>query len=322
MRRGATVLTSILTALTVLTIQGGLSAAELKGTGSLEVRLVPGDFVIPNAARHPGLGYQGASPYYDLLLQVIYFVNRSDGPLTIEGGEIELLADGAVLQTTALSMTEVARVQRQAAALASTGFDIALMVLYDAGAQLPEGVSFSATPELAPNTAGLVDDYYLIARGLPDQVRVTVRASDGAGEEVVGVSSVPVRQHESPNDYILPVEPGFWFLKSYPGLEGHHRWTAATAYGWDITMVDSRGSWAEGEASAWRTGSVGSWKRWHAYGKKVLAAADGVVVKAYDEVEFPLTVWNRKPGESVADYRERLDPKQKCLAPFSARLAG
>jgi hypothetical protein len=281
--------------------------------GDLEVRLVPGDFVIPHAARHPGLGYQGASPYYDLVLQAIYFINRGDGTLTIEGGEIELLAGGAVLQTTALSMTEIERVQKQAAALSEMELDIVLTVLYDAGAALPEGTSFSPTPELAPKTAGLVDDYYLIVRSPPDQVRVTVRARDEAGNEVRGGASLPVRQYETVNDYILPVEAGTWFLKAYPGLEGHHRWTGLTEYGWDITMVDSRGAWAEGEVDAWRTGSVGSWDQWYAYGKKVLAAADGVVIKVYDDVEFPLAVWNRRHDESIEDYRNRIDQQQMQL---------
>ena len=293
--------------------QGEGDPQEAGNPGGLEVRLVPDEFLIPNTARHVGLGYQGASSYYDVVLQVIYFINRSEGPLAVEGGEIELLAEGEVLQTTAISMLEVGRVQAQAAAIAGMGFEIALTVLYDAGDALPEGVTLSATPNLAPNTAGLVDDYYLVVRSLPDEVRVTIRARDAAGNEVLGVASQPVRPYETKNDYILPVEAGEWFLTAYPGLEGHHRWSVLTEHAWDITMVDSRGSWAKGETGAWRGGTVPEWEGWHAYDKKVLAAADGVVVKVYDQVEFPLELWNRQEGESLADYRGRLDQQQMQL---------
>jgi murein DD-endopeptidase MepM/ murein hydrolase activator NlpD len=100
---------------------------------------------------------------------------------------------------------------------------------------------------------------------------------------------------------------------SYPGLNGHHRWTAATEHGLDITMVDSRGSWARGNVDDWRSGRVPRWEDWYAYNKKVLAAAGGVVVKVVGDVEFPLDFWNRRDGESLADYRNRIGERQMEL---------
>jgi len=78
-------------------------------------------------------------------------------------------------------------------------------------------------------------------------------------------------------------------------------------------MVDSRGSWARGDAADWRTGRVPRWEDWYAYDKKVLAAASGVVVKVVDDVEFPLEFWNRRDGESLADYRRRIGQRQMEL---------
>lgn len=280
---------------------------------ALEVRIAPGSFLIANRARQVGLGYEGLSPYYDLVVQAIYFVNRGASPLTLEEARIDVLAQGEVLQATTISMDEIARAQAKAAAIANMNFPVALDIYYSASLMMPEGIVFAATKTLAPATAAVVDDNYLIVRSLPEEVRVTARAVNEAGEAISGVGSIPVRQYESHNDFILPVEPGEWFILAYPGLEGHHRWAAATEHAYDITRVDARGSWAEGAASDWRTGRVAEWERWYAYGKKVLAAADGVVLKVVDDVEFPLDFWNRQEGESLEDYRRRIGAKQMEL---------
>jgi len=295
----------------------GLAAAapfaDAEGQAALEIRIAPAEYLIANEARVTGLGYEGTSPYYDLVLQTILFINRGDGPLTIEGGSIALLREGAVLQQTAISTAELVRAQRMAAAIAKMGFQAGLDVQYSAGSLLPDGISLAPSLTLAAGTAGLVDDYYLVARSLPDKVRVTASARNAAGELVTGETTLPVRSYEPKNSYLFPLEAGDWFVVSFPGLKGHHRWTAATEHGIDITMVDSRGSWARGEADAWRTGRVPRWEDWYAYGKQVLAAADGVVIKVVDDVEFPLAFWNRRDGESVADYRRRIGQRQMEL---------
>jgi len=192
-------------------------------------------------------------------------------------------------------------------------FPVALDIYYSATATLPEGVGFSPELRLEKNTAGLVDDAYLVVRSLPDRVRVTAAARKESGDLVKAETSLPVREYRPANTYILPVEPGEWFILSFPGIKGHHRWTAATEHALDITMVDSRGSWARGEAAAWRTGKVPNWEDWYAYNKKVLAAADGVVIKVVDNVEFPLDFWNCGENESQEEYQARIGRKQMEL---------
>ena len=295
-----------------LLITGAFSPATASESG-IEVRIVPGEHLIAQEARAIGVGYQGTSPYYDFVIQSIYFLNTSEATLTLEGGSIELLAEDAILQRTVISTDEMLRVQGRAAAIQKMGFAIALDVDYQTGSTLPEGFTLSSTLTLEPGTAGLVDDYYQILRSLPDQARVTVWARDESGEQVTGVTTIPVRVYEARNTYAFPLEPGEWFVLAFPGLHSHHRWTAATEHGYDITMVDSRGSWARGHVADWRTGKVPRWEDWYAYNKKVLAAADGVVVKVVADVEFPLEVWNRREGESLDDYRERIGQRQMEL---------
>ena len=303
-------------ALAVLALVGATGPAISQHeteVSALELRLVPAEPLFVNRARHVGLGYDGTSPYYDLILQAIFFVNRSDGPLMLKAGTIDVLAGDTLLQQTSISMAEVERAQAKASAIAGMGFDVALDVLYSASSVVPEGFSFSPSPTLPGGSVGLVDDYYLIVRSLPDRVRVKVQARDAAGSLVRAAETIAVEVYESPNDYILPVEPGEWYLQAFPGLRGHHRWTAATEHAYDITKVDSRGSWAKGDVSDWRTGRVPRWTEWYAYDKKVLAAADGTVVKVVSDVEFPLDFWNRRDAESLEEYRGRLNQKQMEL---------
>jgi len=288
----------------------GLAKSE---ASDLEIRVSPRDHLIAHEARAVGLGYEGTSPYYDLVIQAIYFINRSNGKLTLEGGTIELLSDEAVLQQTAISTAEMLRTQAKAAAIAKMNFPGALEVDYQASSNLPEGFAFSPTLMLDERTTGLVDDYYLSVRSCPDQVRITARARNETGAEITGVATIPVRAYESKNTYVLPLEPGEWFVLAFPCLNSHHRWTAATEHGFDITMVDSRGSWARGDIADWRTGKVARWEDWYAYNKKVLAAADGIVVKVVNNVEFPLEFWNRREGESLEEYRQRIGQKQMEL---------
>jgi murein DD-endopeptidase MepM/ murein hydrolase activator NlpD len=192
-------------------------------------------------------------------------------------------------------------------------FPGALDVEYSAKSLVPEGFTFSPTLVLAPRSVGLVDDYYLTVRSRPDQLRITARGRDDAGVEYTGILTVPIRTYQSRNSYAWPLEPGEWFVLAFPGLHSHHRWTATTEHAFDITMVDSRGSWARGGAADWRTGNVARWEDWYAYNKKVLAAAAGVVVKVVDDVEFPLAFWNRRAGETLEAYRERIGQRQMEL---------
>lgn len=278
-----------------------------------EIRVSPAGFLIPHEARSPGLGYDGVSPYYELALQAVLFVNRGREPVTIEAAHVDLRRGDVLLQRSAIAVAELDRTQRKAAAVASMGFSVGMDVLFAAASLIPSGVTIAPTRTLAPGTAGLVDDIYLVVRALPDTATVTVRGRTASGQEVSASASIPVRRHQSRNTYTFPLEPGNWYILGYPGIKGHHWWTAATEHAMDITMVDTRGSWARGDDAAWREGRVPRWEDWYAYGKQVLAAADGVVEKVVNHVEFPLSEWNQRAGETNDAYHERIGARQMEL---------
>ncbi|HEX4936981.1 MAG TPA: M23 family metallopeptidase [Gemmatimonadaceae bacterium] len=295
-----------------------LSAALLAPSGvaaqqPFEIRIAPGGSLIPQEARSPGLGYDGTSPYYELIVQAILFVNRGGEPVTVDGARIDLRRGGASLQLTEIAPAEMERAQGTATAITKEGFATGMEVLFAARALIPPGVTIAPTRTLAPGSAGLVDDTYLVVRALPDTATITVRGRTASGRAVTGRASFPVRRHASRNAYAFPLEAGHWFVLGYPGIKGHHWWTTATEHGMDITMVDARGSWAAGPDAAWREGSVPRWEDWYAYGKRVLAAADGIVEKVVSDVAFPLDVWNRRAGESPDAYHERIGARQMEL---------
>jgi murein DD-endopeptidase MepM/ murein hydrolase activator NlpD len=298
----------------MLILPSGLAAqAQESGGPVLEILVAPADFLIPNLAKPVGVGYDGVTPYYDLVLQTIFFVNRGDETLRVEGGWIEVLRDGEVVQTVAIDPAEIDRAQAMASQYGQFGFEAGLDVQYSASIVTGIGVTLASSRTLEPNSAAVVDDYYLAMRGLPDAVRITASASTDGGRSVRASHTVPVKSYRTHNDYILPVEAGSWLIKSFPGVKGHHRWTAATEHAYDITIVDPRGSWAKGDVGDWREGLVPRWEDWYAYGKQVLAAADGVVFAVEKDVEFPLDVWGRKQAEGFDAYRARIEGLQMRL---------
>jgi len=276
---------------------------------SLTVRFAPADYVYAQKVKRPGLGYRGVSPYYDLMLQSVAFVNSSPRAVTLEGGVIEILRGGDVVQSQMIDPADIENDLALIAQLRGMEFDSALDVLLSAG-ELLNGVEVSSTLELKPNSAAVASQFYFVLRGLPDSVRVRIHGKDDRGDRVEGGATLAVRQFESKNEYRFPLEAGAWYVTSYPDVKGHHRWTPSTEFALDIVMLDSRGSIYSGNAPQY---SVKSWDQFYGYNKKVLAAADGKVVKVVDTVEFPLDVWRRQDGESRADYEQRAGQMQMKL---------
>lgn len=298
-----------------LVVLGGLQAcnafaSDHKPEFEVKVSAQKGGLIV-NQARAQGMGYFGANPYYDLMLQSIFFVNNGDRPLTLTSGTIELYAEGKLLQSTPLSLEAVAHTRKMVKAFRE--IPNFAKVLFATSQGLPQGITLSVSPEIAKGTAEVVDDYYLLTRDLPDEVRVTAIAKNSEGEDVRAVQSVPVREHVSKNSYIFPLEADEWYINAAPDITSHHRWTGMTEFAMDIIKVDDRGSWSKGKADNWFKGVVNEWEDFYGYNKKVLAVADGEVVKVADDVEFPLSTWARQDGESHGDYARRINHLQTKL---------
>ncbi|MEE8467560.1 MAG: M23 family metallopeptidase, partial [Planctomycetota bacterium] len=278
----------------------------------LELRVAPEGFVIASEVKPVGLGYQGTTGYYDMVVQAIGFVNTVDVALTLEEVWIDVLREGKLMQRQAVELGEVARATGTAATLQGAKNVAALEVLYSYSNLSPENRRITPHLAIEPDTMALVDDVYIVTRGKPDTLRVTVIAHDADGIQVKSVGVLQVKEFELQNEYIFPVEAGHWFVLAFPGLRGHHRWSTVSEHAIDITQVDPRGAWATGEPHAWHEGLTSRWSDWHAYGKHVLAAADGKVVEAWGGDEFPLEIWGRREDEGMSAYSARIGQLQSA----------
>lgn len=306
---------AFLKALVCALVMSGFTAVGSRASdqnSDFEVRIsAPKGGLIVNQARAPGMGYFGTTPYYDLMLHSIFFINRGEETLTLKSGIIEVFANGRLLQSTPLSMAALANSQNMIVATSELANFTDIMFFTSQG--LPDGITLSPTPEFTSSTATAIDDRYLLIAELPDKIKVTAVAIDRNGVERRAVGSVRVRDYKSENSYILPVEEGEWFISASPGILSHHRWTGMTEFALDIIKIDDRGSWSSGKADNWRTGVVPRWEDFYGYDKKVLAVADGEVVKIAEDNEFPLSEWARQEGESFPDYSARKNRKQMEL---------
>ena len=84
----------------------------------------------------------------------------------------------------------------------------------------------------------------------------------------------------------------------FPGIRSHHRWNWTTEYAYDITMVDGRGELHAGDGR--------SWADWYAYGKRVLAAADGRVKTVLADQVQVLSEMVRREDETPAEHTQRV----------------
>ncbi len=107
------------------------------------------------------------------------------------------------------------------------------------------------------------------------------------------------------NEYIFPLETDHWYVLANIDPGGHHRFTQTTEFALDATIVDGTGSPYRGDGR--------KWEDWYAFGKRVLAAADGEVARVVDGTDFPIEALSRAAEETWPAYLERIDQRQLSL---------
>jgi murein DD-endopeptidase MepM/ murein hydrolase activator NlpD len=300
---------SRMTAALVACLAGGCGAGQVPGAGGekdgpgrLEVRLSQGDFLHAGEARRPGSGYEGVASYHEMVLQNLAVVNVGAVPLRFEEAWIEALRGGRVVQRSRLDEDEIRATLRTYRAYAGMNLATGLDVVFNAGKIMRPGEQASEDLELAPREALVLSDSVVVTRGAPDRLRVVAHATDPQGREVTAAATLVVRAEVAKNEYSFPLEPGSWYVYSYPGIASHHRFTQATEFAIDITLSDAEGRRFRGDGLAWTD--------WYAYGKKVLAAADGKVVRVVSDSDLDPKVEGRQPGEALEAYWERIGERQ------------
>ncbi|MEE9295351.1 MAG: M23 family metallopeptidase, partial [Phycisphaerae bacterium] len=277
-------------ALFVVFVAASLFRTALLAGQSLEIRVAPSDVIYTNQNnRRTGI--------YDIMVQTISVINNSDRSVTLEEILIEVVEEGDVILTDRLLAKNYEPVWKAFYPYYSNPetqkSDNSLVLFSEV---LPEGVTVSPTLTLGPNTAILVRNRLLALSGylLPDTVRVSATLADAAGKLETAETSLPVVRYEARNEFIFPLR-GRWYVSSSSSIRSHHRARPAHEFALDLMKI------GEGGRSFRTDGS--SPEDYYAFGKDVLAIADGTVIAAEKEIaetEMP------KTGEARGDFARRV----------------
>lgn len=279
-----------------------LSAAE---EGALAVRFSQGDHLYAGDARSPGRGYEGNVVFKDLLLHNVALVNVGAEEITLQKVWVELSRGGTPMETVFVDLEEALLTGELFRQFEEQHFKVGADVVFGARNILEPGETVSPDLSLSPREGILISDNYFTVKGSPDRLAVVALARSAAGREVRARGEIEVRTEKARNEYIFPLETDHWYVLANIDPGGHHRFTQATEFALDATIVDGTGSPYRGDGR--------KWEDWYAFGKKVLAAADGEVVRVVDNTDFPIETLSRGPEETWPAYLERMDERQMGL---------
>ncbi len=231
-------------------------------------------------------------------------MNVGEKEITLEKTWLEVSRGGAVIETVTVNLDEALAVGELFRQYETLGLKIGLDVVFGARNILEPGEALSLDRSLSPREGVLISDNYLVVKGSPDRLAVVAVARDVAGGEVRARGEIEVRGEKARNEYIF-LETDHWYVLANIDPGGHHRFTQTTEFALDATIVDGTGSPYRGDGR--------KWEDWYAFGKKVLAAADGEVARVVDGTDFPIEALSRATEETWPAYLERIDQRQLSL---------
>ena len=268
---------------------------------ALEVRVHPGEVVYTwELDLQRGL--------FTVVLQNIAVVQKDGGPVTVDALEVQVIKGGQVVQTLIIPADDLDRSAGLMRALEAQG----ALKLYDFHFQTSRylnGLRFSGTRTLEPGTALVISSTPLLLKDTPDNLTILARGKDAEGKAVEARGSLKVKYPRAADEYILPLA-GTWYVGAAPELRGTHRWAANQEFAFDFGQLGPDGRTHKGDGSRVED--------YYAYGKDVLAVADGEVVEARaDATEANDRL--RRADESEGDFMLRTLAEQNKLVAQSYR---
>jgi len=249
--------------------------------------------------------------YFSVMVHNIAVINDGPGAVALSGMRIEALEGERVASAVVLGTGDL----RESAARMNGYQAAGVLEQYDFYFQtsrlLPEGTPLAATNALSPGEALIVSQIPLLVRHAPDRVRVTALwpETDGTGS---GTADLPVVEFHTANDYVFPVV-GIWYNAAGAGLRTHHRWVSNEEFALDLAVLGPNGRSRRGEAD--------SEEDFWAYGRDVLAIADGTVVAVESEMPETREMFPRD-GESAEAFEARVAQMQAGFLAQSIYAAG
>jgi murein DD-endopeptidase MepM/ murein hydrolase activator NlpD len=263
---------------------------------AFEIRVHPGEVVYTYEA-------DPAHGLYTVMIQNLAIVQPEGGPVTLESVEIQARSNGQAVQTLMIPAADLDKGAQRLSAMDAQG----LLKLYDFHFQTSRylaGFKVAASRTLAPGTALIVTVKPLLLSGLPtDGLAIVAHGKDAAGQTVEARATLRVENHRSPNEYAFPLA-GTWYVGAAPSLNTPHRWAANEEFAYDLVALGGDGQTHKEDGSHLAD--------YYAYGRDVLAVADGVVVETgADATEANDRL--RQPGESEEDFGKRTVAEQNKL---------
>lgn len=226
--------------------------------------------------------------------------NTGDAPLRIDGLRFELLRGGDVVLAKTLHAADVTHAVKTGQALQASGLFKTLGFQFSPETLLGAQGQLAASAELSPGQVLYIPVQVLAFSGKPEQVRIRV---DFAGHAPDAEMQLTVNYGSAPGKFRFPLT-GRWQAGAGSTLHSHHRWAVPEEFAFDFVQFGASGGTHANDGSRVTD--------YYAYGKPVLAAADGEVVAALGTLPDNADAM-RRPGEALAAYQQRLLENQSVL---------
>ena len=262
----------------------------------LDVRLGPCDHVY--AFRGAWWDLIGERQYYDVVIHTIAVLNYSSRTISVNSVTVEAIGGDHLIQHIVIDKKEIDRLTKPVKDKIKLELrQIVDLILWVDQVVSPELI-LSSTSTINPNAVLVIPNLYMMFHSLPDKLKVTAYGRDERGQSVKVSASLRVTEYRSKMKYTLPVE-GRWFMKGMPitGVLNHHRFGCANEFGVDLLRLGSNGKVFKGD------GKLAS--DYFSLGAKVLAAADGVVVRVNNSSIQEWLRFNPAEGETVDAFQKR-----------------
>ena len=233
-----------------------------------------------------------------LLLQNVAVLNHSAAAFKIRAVTIELLQSGNVTDSRRLEASELQRFAERGAKMQAGGILQQVAFQFCGTSLIPSDVKL-AGPDLNENQALLITSQVFAFTGSRDSLRVKVEGdSGGKTKEVSG--TLPIKSEFAKNTYIFPLR-GVSYVGWGASFHTGHRWAIPEEFALDIARLGGDGLSHKGDGARFAD--------YYAYGTDVLAACDGTVVEAVNDLPEDPTAMQR-PDESQEAYFARLQNEQ------------
>jgi hypothetical protein len=240
----------------------------------------------------------GERKYFDAVIHAIAVLNHSSRSISVNSVTVEAIREDRLVQLAVIDEEEIERLTKPVVDKIKLGLGKLINLILWVDQVVPPEISVSSTLNINPNTALVIPNYYMVFQSLPDTLKVTVYGQDERGKAVKTSASLRVIEHRSKVKYTLPVE-GAWLMKAMPitGIINHHRFGCANEFGIDLLRLGSNCKVFKSD------GKLAS--DYFSFGAKVLAAADGIVVRAKSSSSQEWSRFNPAEGETVEAFQER-----------------